>query len=70
MLLGDAFEQRGEAVAAADDLQEALACSSLLAPLMPARARLIASYRHMRTFLPHCSPLRCEEEKLTGHSLQ
>ena len=41
MLLGDVFEQRGEADAAAEDLQEALACSSLLAPLMPALARLI-----------------------------
>ena len=41
MLLGDVFEQRGEADAAVDDLQEALACSSLLAPLMPALARLI-----------------------------
>ena len=41
MLLGDVFEQRGEADAAADDLQEALACSSLLAPLMPALATLI-----------------------------
>lgn len=41
MLLGDAFEQRGDADAAADDLQEALACSSLLAPLMPALARLM-----------------------------
>ena len=41
MLLGDVFEQRGEEDAAVDDLQEALACSSLLAPLMPALARLI-----------------------------
>ena len=47
MLLGDVFEQRGEADAAVDDLQEALACSSLLAPLMPARARLIAAHKHI-----------------------
>ncbi len=44
MLLGDVFEQRGEADAAAEDLQEALACSSLLAPLMPALATLIVDY--------------------------
>ena len=50
MLLGEAFEQRGEADAAADDLQEALACSSLLAPLMPARARLMASHSHIALF--------------------
>ncbi len=41
-LLGAAFEHRGEADAAAEDLQEALACISLLAPLRLALAKLMA----------------------------
>lgn len=41
-LLGAEFEQRGEAEPPADDLQDVLACSSLLAPLSVALARLMA----------------------------
>ena len=69
MLLGDVLEVRGEADAAGDDLQEALACSSLLAPLMPALAKLIVDAPDTsQTTLCECLPGHCAKGNQPGQA--